>query len=94
MMYIILCDDDYDDVYDGDGDVYDVNGGDACGDSLYFAILLHLLRYLQIWNDGVDDYAFFFLIFFNCRGSNDPKDLWPSFVDQRFFHLFFSYHYY
>ena len=68
-MYIILCDDD---VYDGDGDVYDVYDGDACGDVQYFAISLHLIQYPEVWNDDVDDYAFF-LIFFNCRGFNDPQ---------------------
>ena len=70
-MYITL----YDDVYDGDGDVYDAyDDDDACGDAQYFAIPLHLIQYLQIWNDDVDDYAFF-LIFFNCRGFNDPQAL-------------------
>ena len=32
MMHIILCDDDYDDVYDGDVDVYDACDGDAYDD--------------------------------------------------------------
>ena len=32
IRIILLLDDDYDDVYDGGGDVYDAYGGDAYDD--------------------------------------------------------------